>query len=326
MRRLTKGLKIVTCLIDSLTEKIIRLKAPVVVGLDPVISQIPSVFFAGYDDTLEGTAGAIYDFNTEVVDAIRDIVPAVKPQIAFYETLGHAGILSFEKTVAYAKRSGLIVIEDGKRNDIGNTAEAYANGHLGKVRLRAHAAQSPFGADFLTVSPFLGPESLAPFIRVCKAEDKGVFILARTSNSGSRMIQDARDESGRTVSVLLAQYINEQAQKYKGGCGYSSIGGVVGATYPEEAAVLRKMMKDSLLLVPGYGAQGGSADDILPCFNPDGLGAIVNSSRGILYSYLDKYDMDCTKAEYRECVAGAASAMRQSVYAALKGRYPEMIY
>jgi orotidine-5'-phosphate decarboxylase len=313
-------------LIDSLTDKIIRLKAPIVVGLDPVIGKIPSAFFAGYDDSLEGTANAIYDFNRLVIDAIHDIVPAVKPQMAFYEMLGHAGVLSFEKTVAYAKQSGLIVVEDGKRNDIGNTAEAYANGHLGKVQLRTQAVQSPFGADFLTVSPFLGPESLEPFIRVCKDENKGVFILTRTSNAGNRMIQDACNETGQTVSVLLAHYINEQAQGYKGSFGYSSIGGVVGATYPGEAAVLRDIMKASLFLVPGYGTQGGSADDILPCFNPDGLGAIVNSSRGILYAYLDKYNMDCTKDEYRQCVAEAALTMRQSIYMTLQSRYPEMIY
>jgi len=302
-------------LIDHLNETIIARKAPIVVGLDPVVEMIPAVYFAGRNNTIEGKAAAILDFNRDVIDAVCEIVPAVKPQIAFYELLGSAGIACFEQTVRYAKSKGLIVVTDGKRNDIGNTATAYAKAHLGKG--------SPLEVDFLTVSPFLGEESLEPFIRVCKADNKGIFILVRTSNAGNRMVQDARSFGHSTVSEILAGYIAGQAAVCLGETGYSSIGAVVGATYPKEAATLRQTMKTSLFLVPGYGAQGGGADDILPCFNPDGLGAIVNSSRGILYAYDSK---GCTKDEYKSSVIQAAKTMQREIYEALRCAYPEMLY
>jgi orotidine-5'-phosphate decarboxylase len=249
---------------------------------------------------------------------VQGIVPAVKPQIAFYELYGSAGIACFERTVQYAKAKGLVVVTDGKRNDIGNTATAYAKAHLGKA--------SPLAADFLTVSPFLGEESLAPFIRVCKEENKGIFILVRTSNAGNRMVQDARGPGGDTVSEVLARYISGQAATFLGETGYSSIGAVVGATYPREAAALRKMMKTSLFLVPGYGAQGGGAQDAAPCFHPDGLGAIVNSSRGILYAYAAEYGAGYSKGQYKDSVVKAAKTMQTEIYEALRRSYPEMVY
>jgi len=313
-------------LVDTLVERIAACKAPVVVGLDPVIESIPDAYFADYDDSLEGVSAAIYDFNKDVIDAIEGLVPAVKPQIAFYEMFGSAGIASFEKTARYAKAKGFVVVEDGKRNDIGNTARAYAQGHLGKVRLNRKEVSSPFNLDFLTVSPFLGEESLEPFIHVCREYDKGIFILVRTSNPGNRMVQDAKSSEGKTVSEALASYIDTQARLYTGASGYSSIGAVVGATYPREAAALRQAMQTSVFLVPGYGAQGGGAQDVVPCFNEDGLGAIVNSSRGILYSYLAPYGKGCSKTQYRQSVTQATQVMQREIYAALRAHYPKMIY
>ncbi|MCL2195598.1 MAG: orotidine-5'-phosphate decarboxylase [Oscillospiraceae bacterium] len=298
-------------LIDRLNERIMACKAPICVGLDPVVDAIPAVYFAGGASVTE----AIYAFNVDVIDAVHDLVPAVKPQIAFYELFGSAGIACYERTVAYAKRKGLVVITDAKRNDIGNTAMAYAKAHLGKG--------SPLEADFLTVSPFLGEESLAPFIDVCRAEDKGLFILVRTSNAGNRMVQDAQSSDGRTVNEVLAAYIAEQARASLGAGGYSAIGAVVGATYPQEANVLRDAMPSSLFLVPGYGAQGGGAADVVPCFNADGLGAVVNSSRGILYRYANQ---GCSREEYRASVVAAVWAMQADIYGALRQGCSDMMY
>ncbi|MCL2446227.1 MAG: orotidine-5'-phosphate decarboxylase [Oscillospiraceae bacterium] len=298
-------------LIDRLNERIMACKAPICVGLDPVLESIPAVYFADGASEVE----AIYAFNQDVIDAVCDLVPAVKPQIAFYELFGSAGIACYERTIAYAKRKGLFVITDAKRNDIGNTAMAYAKAHLGEG--------SPLEVDFLTVSPFLGEESLVPFIDVCKAEDKGIFILVRTSNAGNRMVQDAQNANGCTVSETLAEYIRQQAGACLGESGYSAIGAVVGATYPQEAETLRKAMPASLFLVPGYGAQGGGAEDVVPCFNADGLGAVVNSSRGILYSYADKH---CSREEYKTSVVAATKAMQQDIYGALRGSYPDIKY
>jgi len=313
-------------LADRLAEKIIACKAPIVVGLDPVIEKIPAAYFAPYDNSIDGTAAAVLDFNRDVIDAVCDMVPCVKPQIAFFELLGSAGVRAFEQTVRYAKEKGLLVIEDGKRNDIGNTADAYANGHLGRVRLKNTVTESPLAVDFLTVSPFLGEESLQPFIRVCKEENKGIFILVRTSNNGNRLVQDAKGANGATVSELLAHYVEENARASRGGSGYSAIGAVVGATYPREAAALRNIMKSAFFLVPGYGTQGGTANDILPCFNGDGLGAIVNSSRGILYACLPKLGENCSKENYRNAVRNAAIEMRQKIYGALRETYSKMVY
>ncbi|MGE5405406.1 MAG: orotidine-5'-phosphate decarboxylase, partial [Candidatus Saccharibacteria bacterium] len=266
-------------IIDRLNKRIIELKAPIVVGLDPDIEKIPSFYFSDKQDTFQGVCEAILNFNKDIIDIVKNYVPAVKPQIAFYEMFGHEGIRTFEQTVIYAKSQGLIVVEDGKRNDIGNTAQAYASGHLGSVKLIHCEVRSPFDVDFLTISPFLGPESLEPFIETAKRENKGLFILAKTSNKGSGLIQDIRNQKGRSVSEELALFIDEKAASYKGVGGYSPIGAVVGATYPQEAHYLRKLMPKSLFLVPGFGAQGGTAVDVVPCFNPDGLGAIINASR-----------------------------------------------
>lgn len=316
--------------VDRLIENTIRTKNPSVVGLDPDIGKIPACYKSMSDqiqDQLEAVANTITKYNCDIIDTICDLVPAVKPQMAFYEKYGSRGVAAFEKTVEYAKAKGLVVIEDAKRNDIGNTARAYADGHLGCIELLDGTYITSFDADFLTVTPFLGSESLNPFIDVCNKYDKGIFVLVKTSNSSSGEIQDVVIDGGMTVSQRIATFVNEHAKHNIGKYGYSAIGAVVGATYPEEAVELRKLMPESYFLVPGYGAQGGAANDILPCFNSDGLGAIVNSSRGILYSHMtDAERKDCNRETYLKSVRNAVISMRNDIYIALKTNYPNMIY
>ena len=307
--------------VDKLIENTIRTKNPSVIGLDPDIGKIPACYKvnAKSNNPFEAAANVIYEFNRDVIDTVADLVPAVKPQMAFYEKYGSYGIAALEKTVAYAKSKGLVVIEDAKRNDIGNTAGAYADGHLGCVELLDGSCSPSFDADFLTVTPFLGSESMHPFIEVCKKNSKGIFILVKTSNKSSGEIQDVVTSDGMTISQSIAQYVSEQADTFIGEHGYSSIGAVVGATYPEEAVSLRKLMQKSYFLVPGYGAQGGGAKDILPCFNEDGLGAIVNSSRGILYTHMiDEEREQCSRHVYLSNVKAAALQMQNDIYSVLK--------
>ena len=314
---------------DKLINDIIKTKNPSVIGLDPDIIKIPACYkeIAKSDNPLKDVADVILNYNRDIIDTICDIAPAVKPQIAFYEKYGSYGIYAFEKTVLYAKSKGLTVIEDAKRNDIGNTAKAYADGHLGSVELLNGSQIPVINADFLTVTPFLGSESLIPFIDVCKKYNKGIFILVKTSNTSSGEIQNVITSKGKTVSEEIAEFIYEKGKNLRGSSGYSPIGAVVGATYPEDAVSLRNIMSKSLILVPGYGAQGGSANDIIPCFNPDGLGAIVNSSRGILYSHMsDKEISSCSKSDYLFNVRSAALKMQTDIYSTLKKAYPKMIY
>ncbi len=316
--------------VDKLVQGIVEKKNPTVVGLDPDLKKIPrcykALFRQGKND-FEETAEVIYQFNKDIINTLCPLVASVKPQIAFYEKYGSYGVRAFERTVRYAREKGLVVVEDGKRNDIGNTAAAYAQGHLGTVELASGAVSPSMDVDFLTVSPFLGSDSLSPFIEVCVQYNKGVFVLVKTSNPGSGEIQDVKTGHGLTISQEIAAYIAQEAKAFTGESGYSSIGAVVGATYPEEARTLRKMMPTSYLLVPGYGAQGGTALDILPCFNADGLGAIVNSSRGLLYSHMSDGEREnCGRDEYLASVYRAAEAMRQEIYAVLKENCPDMAY
>ena len=315
--------------VDKLIENTIRTKNPSVIGLDPDIGKIPACYKvnAKSNNPFEAVANVIYEFNRDVIDTVADLVPAVKPQMAFYEKYGSYGVAAFEKTVAYAKSKGLVVIEDAKRNDIGNTAQAYADGHLGCVELLDGSHTPSIDADFLTVTPFLGSESLHPFIDVCVKNSKGIFVLVKTSNTSSSEIQDVVASDGMTISQSIAKYVSEQVDTFTGEHGYSSIGAVVGATYPEEAVSLRKLMPKSYFLVPGYGAQGGGAKDIFPCFNEDGLGAIVNSSRGILYAHMtDEQRLKCSRQEYLQSVLLATKQMKNEIYHVLKSNCSAMKY
>lgn len=315
--------------VDKLIEGILRTQNPSVVGLDPDLGKIPACYKTGVhsEDPFEAVAQVIGDFNRDLIDIVADLVPAVKPQTAFYEQYGSHGVAALEKTVAYARSKGLVVIEDAKRNDIGNTARAYAEGHLGRVELLDGSRVPAMDGDFLTVTPFLGQDSLRPFAELCKERGKGIFVLARTSNPGAGELQDAVTAEGVTVTCRIAGYLSEWADASMGKYGYSSIGAVVGATYPAQAAELRKLMPKCFFLVPGYGAQGGGAEDVLPCFNPDGLGAVVNSSRGILYPHMsDEERMECTRGEYLAEVKKAVLNMRQNLYTCLRAQYPAMCY
>ena len=274
-------------MIDKLIEKIRETNAPVVVGLDPMLSYIPQMIMAKamgeYGESLEAAAEAVWQFNKAIVDNLYDLIPAVKPQIAMYEQFGVPGLAVYEKTVAYCQKKGLIVIGDIKRGDIGSTSAAYAAGHLGSVQVGSRSF-SGFHEDFATVNPYLGSDGVKPFLDVCQKENKGIFVLVKTSNPSSGEFQDQKID-GVPLYELVGRKVAEWGEDLSGSCGYSSVGAVVGATYPEMGKELRRIMPHSYILVPGYGAQGGTAEDLKPFFNEDGLGAIVNSSRGIICAY-----------------------------------------
>jgi len=273
-------------MISRLNERIQATGAPIVVGLDPMLGFIPEQIlgnaFAQYGETLEGAAEAVWQFNKGIVDAVYDLIPAVKPQIAMYEQFGIPGLAAFAKTVQYCRSKGLLVIGDIKRGDIGSTSAAYASGHLGKVQVGKNTF-APFDEDFATVNPYLGTDGVKPFIDVCRENGKGIFILVKTSNPSSGEFQD-RIIDGKPLYELVGKMVDEWGADCMDG-EYSEVGAVVGATYPEMGRVLRDIMPKACILVPGYGAQGGSGKDLIPFFRKDGLGAIVNSSRGIMCAW-----------------------------------------
>ncbi|MDE6635898.1 MAG: orotidine-5'-phosphate decarboxylase [Lachnospiraceae bacterium] len=278
-------------MINTLVEKIKKTEAPIVVGLDPMLGYIPEhILTAAYEEygkNPDGAAEAVWQYNKGIVDAVCDLVPAVKPQIAMYEQFGIPGLIAFKKTVDYCKEKGLVVIGDIKRGDIGSTSAAYAAGHIGKVEIGGNYFRG-FDEDFITVNPYLGTDGIKPFADVCKEEKKGMFILVKTSNPSSGEFQD-RLIDGKPLYEHVASKVAEWGQDIMGD-DYSYIGAVVGATYPEMGKVIREIMPHAYILVPGYGAQGGQGKDLVHFFNKDGLGAIVNSSRGIIAAYRqDKY-------------------------------------
>ena len=273
-------------MINQLVQKIQKTKAPICVGLDPMLGYIPAHIiekaFKEYGETLEGAAEAVWQYNKEIVDHTYDLIPSVKPQIAMYEQFGIEGLKAYAKTVEYCQQKGLIVIGDVKRGDIGSTSSAYAVGHLGNVKIGSNIC-SGFNTEFITVNPYLGTDGVKPFVDVCNEQDKGIFVLVKTSNPSSGEFQDKLID-GRPLYELVAEKVVEWGDASMDGA-YSNVGAVVGATYPEMSKILRKLMPRTYFLVPGYGAQGGTAQDLKHCFNEDGLGAIVNSSRGIIAAY-----------------------------------------
>ena len=273
-------------MIQQLIDKIQKTKAPICVGLDPMLNYIPEHVkkkaFDQFGETLEGAAEAIWQFNKEIVDSVYDLIPSVKPQIAMYEQFGIEGLKVYDRTVKYCQEKGLLVIGDAKRGDIGSTSAAYATGHLGHVMV-GNTKLSGFGTDFPTVNPYLGTDGVKPFVDVCREENKGLFVLVKTSNPSSGEFQDQLI-NGKPLYELVAEKVVEWGADCMDG-QYSNVGAVVGATYPEMSRILRKLMPHTYFLVPGYGAQGGTAKDLKDCFNEDGLGAVVNSSRGIIAAY-----------------------------------------
>lgn len=308
-------------MINKLVEKIKKTNAPIVIGLDPMLNYIPEhiqkAAFSEYGETLEGAAEAIWQYNKGIVDATYDLIPAVKPQIAMYEQFGIEGLKAFKKTVDYCKSKDLVVIGDVKRGDIGSTSAAYAVGHLGSVQVGSRS-YLPFDEDFATVNPYLGSDGVKPFMEVCKEHKKGLFILVKTSNPSSGEFQDQM-VGGRPLYELVGEKVAEWGEELMGD-DYSYIGAVVGATYPEMGKVLRKVMPKSFILVPGYGAQGGKGADLVHFFNEDGLGAIVNSSRGIIAAYKQEKYASFGAENYADASRQAVLDMIADIDGALKNR------
>lgn len=287
-------------IVDSLIEKIIEKQNPTCVGLDTSFSYLPEEMqrVSG----AEGMAEAVLAFNRNIIDAVCDIVPAVKVQIAYYEALGPQGLSCFSATCRYAKERGLVVITDAKRNDIGATAAQYAE---------AYFSHGPFGSDFLTVNGYLGTDGIAPFVEECKQNDRGIFVLVKTSNPSSGELQDLKLSDGRTVYECMGDMAEQWGKGTCGKYGYSRVGAVVGATYPEEAKILRQRLAHTFFLIPGYGAQGGNAEMLKNCFAKGGMGGIVNNSRGILCAYKKR------GGSYFEAARAAALDMRTDLLSVL---------
>lgn len=301
-------------MINKLVERIKATDAPIVVGLDPTLKLMPEYIkeknFKEYGANLLGASKAIVEYNKGIVDAIADLVPCVKPQIAMYETFGIDGLMAFKETVDYCKSKGLLVLGDIKRGDIGSTSEAYAIGHLSGVEIKGVKYEG-FGEDFATVNPYLGIDGIKPFMNVCEKEKKGIFVLVKTSNPSSGEFQD-RLIDGKPLYEHVAEKVAEWGSTVMGD-DYSYVGSVVGATYPEMGAALRKVMPKSYILVPGYGAQGGTADGLKPFFNEDGLGAIVNSSRGIIGAYQQEKYAKFGALNYADAARQAVIDMREDI-------------
>ena len=308
-------------MINQLVANIKKTGAPIVVGLDPMLNYIPEQVqkkaFAEYGETLEGAAEAIWQFNKEIVDKTYDLIPAVKPQIAMYEQFGLPGLAAFKKTVDYCKEKGLVVIGDIKRGDIGSTSAAYAVGHIGKVKVGSKT-YAPFDEDFVTVNPYLGSDGVNPFLDVCKEEKKGIFVLVKTSNPSSGEFQDQKID-GRPLYELVGEKVAAWGSEVMGD-EYSYVGAVVGATYPELGKVLRKVMPKAYILVPGYGAQGGKGKDLVHFFNEDGLGAIVNSSRGIIAAYKQEQYAKFGAENFGDASRAAVETMIADIKGALENR------
>ena len=306
-------------MIGKLAERIRETEAPIVVGLDPQMKFIPKMItdkaFRDFGETLEGAGEALFAFNRGIVDAISDLVPAVKPQIAMYEQYGIPGLSAFKKTVDYCHEKGLLVIGDVKRGDIGSTSASYAEAHLGRVSV-GNVSFSPFGEDFATVNPYLGTDGIKPFVDVCISENKGIFVLVKTSNPSSGEFQD-RLVGGRPLYELVGEKVREWGEAAMDPSGWSEVGAVVGATYPEMGRILRDIMPKSWILVPGYGAQGGTGKDLVPFFDRDGMGAIVNSSRGIIAAWQKKEYERFGEAGYAEAARTAVLDMKKDIKEAL---------
>ncbi len=306
-------------MIQKLIAKIETRNAPIVVGLDPMMGFIPehikSQAFAEFGETLKGAGEAIWQYNKGIIDATYDLIPAVKPQIAMYEQFGIEGLIAYQKTLDYAREKDLVIIGDIKRGDIGSTSEAYAVGHLGKVKVGSNSYYG-FQEDFSTVNPYLGSDGIKPFLDVCREEKKGIFVLVKTSNPSSGEFQDQLI-GNQPLYEKVGEKVAEWGDTLMGD-SYSYVGAVVGATYPEMGKTLRKIMPKTYILVPGYGAQGGKGEDLVHFFNADGLGAIVNSSRGIIAAYQSaQYKERFTPENYADASRQAVLDMLEDIQGAL---------
>ncbi len=297
--------------IDNLIEKIKETNNPTVMGLDPRYDMIPEVVRNKYSNDLEGISKAILEYNKELIDNTYDIIPAIKPQLAFYEMFGIEGMKVFKETCKYAKEKGMIVIADAKRGDIGSTAKGYSNAYLGKTPMGNENIEVFENIDFLTVNPYLGVDSITPFVEDCIKYDKGIFVLVKTSNPSSGELQDLKIENGQTIYEHVAELVEKWGESLRGKYGYSSVAAVVGATYPEQLKEIREKAPHTYFLIPGYGAQGGKAEDIALGFDNNGLGGIVNASRSLMCAYKsDKWKGQYSEAEYGKATRAEAIEMK----------------
>ena len=304
--------------IDRLIDKIKQTNNPTVMGLDPRFDMLPKCVTDKYEKTLEGVSKAILEYNKALIDETCDIIPAVKPQIAFYEMFGIPGLEAFKETCKYAKEKGMIVIADIKRGDIGSTAQGYSNAFLGKTKIGDHE-ESIFDVDFVTVNPYMGTDCVKPFIEDCKKYAKVIFILVKTSNPSSGELQDLKLENGKEVYMQVADLVEKWGEDLVGKYGYSSVSAVVGATYPEQLEQIRSKAPHTYFLIPGYGAQGGKAEDIALGFDKNGLGGIVNASRSLMCAYKSEiWKNQFTEEEYAKATRAEALRMKEELQTAIK--------
>ena len=304
--------------IDNLIQKIKETNNPTVMGLDPRYDMIPEVVRNKYSNDLEGISKAILEYNKQLIDNTYDIIPAIKPQLAFYEMFGIEGMKAFKETCKYAKEKGMIVIAYAKRGDIGSTAKGYSNAYLGETKIGEETISVFDNIDFLTVNPYLGVDSITPFVEDCIKYDKGIFVLVKTSNPSSGELQDLKLENGEKVYEHVASLVEKWGEEVRGDSGYSSVAAVVGATYPEQLKEIREKAPHTYFLIPGYGAQGGKAGDIALGFDKNGLGGIVNASRSLMCAYKsDLWKDEFTEEDYGKATRAEAIRMRDELNGAI---------
>ena len=309
-------------IMEQLAARIRAMKNPTVAGLDTRIEYLPESFVNEIlpqgIHTFEDAAEAVYRYNVRLIDALCDIVPSVKVQVAYYEMYGPAGMVAYDKTIRYAKEKGMIVMADVKRNDIGATAACYANAYIGTTDM-PDGAQRAFAADIATINPYLGVDGVKPFADACRDHGTGIFVLVKTSNPSSGQLQDMRFEDGRTLYEAVADLVEQWGEETRGESGYSAVGAVVGATYPQQGTALRARMPHAFFRVPGYGAQGATGADIAGCFDANGSGAIVNASRSILCAWKKREGMTFDEAARAEAIR-----MREDLCGCLKAAGKEI--
>ena len=304
-------------IMDSLIEKIKEKQSPIVMGIDPKYEFIPKHIREKYENNLEGFSKAAVEFGKGLIDSVYDIIPAIKPQLAYFEAMGPEGLVAYQEIIEYAKSKGLIIISDAKRGDIGTTSKAYSNAFLGKTDLE-DKDESIYDSDFVTVNPYMGSDSVNPFIEDCEKYNKGVFVLIKTSNKSSGELQDLKLENGKTVYEHVTGLVNNWGKDLIGENGYSSVAAVVGATYPEQLREIREMAPNTFFLIPGYGAQGGKAEDIALAFDKNGLGGIINASRSLMCAYKsDRWKEKYTEEQYDEATRAEALRMREELNLAI---------
>lgn len=308
--------------IDKLMNRVKQLQNPTIMGLDPKLEYIPKSIRQRnvelYGNTLQAAAAGIVEFNKRLMDAVCGIVPAIKPQLAYYEMYGIEGLKAFVETVRYGREKGFVIVADAKRNDIGSTSQAYAAAFLGEAELEDGKTERIFDADAVTLNAYLGIDGIGPMLQDCKKYGKGAFILVKTSNPSSSQLQDMTVQDGRRVYEVMADLVKDWGAEFIGECGYSSVGAVVGATWPEQLKALRKRMPSACFLVPGYGAQGGGAQDVAAAFDINGLGAVINASRSLMCAHkLEKWKGSFTAEEFDQACREEAIRMRDEIKSVL---------